>query len=421
MTIDAAIVDFSAALLLRYFRRGDTLESAAPRVEHQRDLDLLKGHWAISGPVRDLVSYLLTHPHEAQSLLTLRTRIDDAVARGRIDARRTWLYRLQSGLPTAIVAQEPVRSFNTGPNLLLAWVLREAAAYTARLSSWQSPTSPYLAVIDRAQSEMRAIQRLEALREPLRAVAIGQRPGAGAVRSAARSRRQVYRLAVDAYTLLQGIERGDPVAIDRVARSALIGPLEDWRRFELAVGLAVGEALANALGAPLQLSLLGGNTAAPIVTAGHFAIYWQQRTPLYTAPELEPSEVLTREILAAFNLSIGADRPDLIVLDQVAGQVVAIVEVKYVAGDTSAGRFREAVDQVVRYARGYAPTGATGPILARSLVAISRDAPVLADLSADVLGSVDFAGITRDELSAWAARLVGAPSPSPVPPAPLPA
>lgn len=421
MTIDAAIVDFSAALLLRYFRRGDTLESAAPRVEHQRDLNLLKGHWAISGPVRDLVSYLLTHPHEAQSLLTLRTRVDDAVARGRIDARRTWLYRLQSGLPSAIVAMEPVRSFNTGPNLLLAWVLREAAAYTARLSAWQGPTSPYLTVIERAQSEMRAVQRLEALREPLRAVAIGQRPGAGAVRSAARSRRQVYRLAVDAYTLLQGIERGDAAAIDRVARSALIGPLEDWRRFELAVGLAVGEALAEAVGAPIQLSLLGGDTAAPIVTAGRFAIYWQQRTPLYSAPELEPSEVLTREILAAFNLSIGADRPDLIVLDQVAGQVVAIVEVKYVAGDTSAGRFREAVDQVVRYARGYAPTGATGPILARSLVAISRDAPVLADLSADVLGSVDFAGITRNELSVWAARLVGVPLASPVPVEPLPA
>lgn len=155
------------------------------------------------------------------------------------------------------------------------------------------------------------------------------------------------------------------------------------------------------------------------MTAGRFAIYWQHRTPLYTAPELEPSEVLTRKILTAFNLSIGNDRPDLIVLDQMAEQVVAIVEVKYVAGDTSSGRFREAVDQVVRYARGYAPLGATGPILARSLVAISRDAPVIADLSADVLGSIDFAGITRNELFAWAARLVGAPLPSPVTSEPL--
>lgn len=421
MTIDAAIIDFSAALLLRYFRRGDHLAGETPRIDAKRDLDMLRGHWAISGPVRDLVRYVLTHPHEAQSLLTLRTRIDDAVARGRIDARRTWLHRLQSGLPSAIVANEPVRSFNTGPNLLLAWVLREAATYTARLSGWQGPASPYLAVIEQAQGEMRAVQRLEALREPLRSVSIGQRPGAGAIRSASRSRRQVYRLAVDAYTLLQGIERGDPDAIDRVARSALLGPLEDWRRFELAVGLAVGEALAAAIGEPLRINLLAGETAAPIVTAGRFAVYWQQRTSLYTSPELEPSELLTRSILAAFNLAIGADRPDLIVVDQEAGAVVSIVEVKYVAGDTSTARFREAVDQVVRYARGYAPDGDTASIIARSLVAISRNAPPLIDLSANVPGSIDFAGITRNELSAWAKRFSPAQPAFPLPAEPLPA
>lgn len=407
MNIDAAIVDYSAALLLRYFRRGDALPGETPRVEHRRDLELLRGHWSVSGPVRALVSYVLTHPHEAQSLLTLRPRVDDAVARGRIDARATWLYRLQSGLPSAIVAQEPVRSFNTGPNLLLAWVLREAAAYTARLNSWQGPGSPYLEVIERAQGEMRAVQRLEVLREPLRAVAIGKRPGANAVRSAARSRRQVYRLAVEAYELLQGIERGDAAAIEQVARSALLGPLEDWRRFELAVGLAVAEALSVATNEAMALSLLGSDTSAPIAKIGRFSVHWQQRTPFYTQPPLEPSEVTTREILKAYNLTIGADRPDLVVVDHEAGNVVSVIEVKYVAGDTAPARFRDAVDQVVRYARGYAPAGATGPILARSLVAISRDAPVLTDLSANVPGSIDFGGITRSELAVWAERFAG--------------
>lgn len=418
MSIDAAIVDYTAAFLLRYFRRGLVLEGEAPRLTHRRELELLRGHWSVSEPVRALVAYMLSHPHEAQSLLALRTRVDDAVARGRINASATWLYRLQSGLPTAIVAQEPVRSFNTGPNLLLAWVLREAAAYTARLSNWQADGSPYFDVIEQAQSRMRAVQRLEALREPLRAISLGQRPGVGAVRSAARSRRVLYRLAVDAYLLLQGLERGDPAALDRVARSALIGPLEDWRRFELAVGLAVSEALSDALDLPVHLSLLGGDTSGPIATVGRFAVHWQHRTALYTPPQLEPSEVVTREILAAFNLSIGSDRPDLVIVDQDAQQVVSIIEVKYVAGDTSSGRFREAVDQVVRYARGYAPTGATGPILARSLVAISRDAPALADLTAEVPGSVDFDGIRRNELAAWASRLAGWPMVSPPTPEP---
>lgn len=405
MSIDAAIVDFSAGVLLRYFRGGALIAGEAPRLDHRRDIDLLKGHWAVSGPVRALVSYVLAHPHETQSLLTFKMRIDDAVARGRIDAIRTWSYRLQSGMPSAIVAAEPVRSFNTGPNLVLAWVLREAAAYTARLSSWQGPSSPYLDAIEEAQSEVRAVQRIEALRDPLRAASLGQRPGVGAIRTAARSRQQIYRLAVSAYQLLQGLEQGDPEAIKTVARTALIAPLESWRRFELAVGLATGEALAAASGSPLHLHLLGGDSSGPIISAGRFSVHWQQRTPYYTAPELEPSELITHDVLRAYGLSIGADRPDLVVVDQETGEVAAVIEVKYLAGDTANARFREAVDQVVRYARGYAEIGQTGPLIRRSLVALSQGAPALIDADAEAPASVDFEGIRRTELSAWAQRL----------------
>lgn len=409
MSIDAAIVDFSAGLLLRYFRSGALIAGEAPRLDHRRDTDLLKGHWAVSGPVRALVSYVLAHPHEAQSLLTFKMRIDDAIARGRIDAIRTWAYRLQSGVSSAIVASEPVRSFNTGPNLVLAWVLREAAAYTARLSSWQGPSSPYLDVIEKAQREMRAVQRIEALRDPLRAASLGQRPRVGAIRTAARSRQQIYRLAVSAYQLLQGLEHGDPEAINIVARTALIAPLESWRRFELAVGLATGEALAAVSGAPLHLHLLGGDSSGPIISAGRFAVHWQQRTSHYTAPELEPSELLTRDVLRVYGLSIGTDRPDLIVVDQEAGTVSAVIEVKYLAGDTANARFREAVDQVVRYARGYAEPEQTGPLISRSLVALSQGAPALIDADAEAPASVDFEGIRRTELFAWAQRLAGQP------------
>ena len=87
MTIDAAIVDYSAGLLLRYFRGGAQIDGEVPRLDQRRDVDILKGHWAMSAPVRALVGYLAARPHEAQALLTYRERVDDAVARGRIDAR----------------------------------------------------------------------------------------------------------------------------------------------------------------------------------------------------------------------------------------------------------------------------------------------------------------------------------------------
>lgn len=407
MTIDAAIVDYSAGLLLRYFRGGALQEGGIPRLDQRRDVEILKGHWSLSGSVRALVSYLLDRPHEAQALLAYRERVDDAVARGRIDARKTWLYRQQSGLPSALVTYEPVRSFNTGPNMLLAWVLREAATFTARLLSWQGANSAYLPLIEAAQTDMRKVQRIEALREPLRAVSLGHRPNAGAVRDSARARRPVYRLAVDAYRVLQGLERGERDAMERVARSALIGPLEDWRRFELAVGLAVGEALGRAIAAPLNLHLLGSDSAGPIVTAGRFAVYWQQVTPYHTPAPLEPSEVAARAVLKDYGIGIGTERPDLIVVDRDKDTVVSVVEVKYIAGDTATARFREAVDQVVRYGRSYAPVGERDALLSRSLVALSRNAPVRVGHAAPAPFAVDFETLRQpDGLDAWAASLL---------------
>jgi hypothetical protein len=412
MTTDAAIIDYSAGLLLRYFRSGAQIDGDIPRLDQRRDVDILKGHWAVSAPVRSLVAYLAERPHEAQALLAYRERIDDAVARGRIDARRTWLYRQQTGLPSALVAHEPVRSFNTGPNMLLAWVLREAAAYTVRLLSWQSDKSPYLPVLKLAQAQMRHVQRIEALREPLKAVSLGQRPNADAVRDSARSRRPLYRKAVDAYRLLQGLERGERKAMDSVARSALIAPLEDWRRFELAVGLAVGEALARASGGVLHLHLLGSDSSGPIVTAGRYAVYWQQITKYHTPAPLEPSELAVRDVLQDYGISVGTERPDLVVVDRDADRVAAVVEVKYIAGDTATTRFREAVDQVVRYGRSYAAAGATAPLLERSLVALSRNAPERAGHAAPAPFCVDFAAITQPHgLDAWAAAVAGVPHP----------
>ncbi|WP_439613288.1 hypothetical protein [Reyranella sp.] len=261
-------------------------------------------------------------------------------------------------------------------------------------------------MIEEAQREMRSILRIETLREPLRAVSIGQRPGVGAVRTAARARQSIYRLAVEAYLLLQGLERGDPDAMNAVVRSTLIAPLEEWRRFELAIGLAVSEALAEASQSPLQLHLLGGDSSGSIATIGRFAVYWQQRTPHYADPQLEPSEIVSREIIKAYGLSIGADRPDLVVVDRDLSVVISIIEVKYLAGDTANARFREAVDQVVRYARGYVSPGQTGPLIGRSLVALSHGAPSLVDKQVIVPASIDFEGVMRGELVPWANRIL---------------
>ena len=400
--LDQDIADYTTRLFLRYFRDGAHPVVAAPTLDLARDVELLAEHWSISAPVRRFLDHMLKHRHEVRSLLQSVRRTDDAMARGRIDARATVLARAVTGHPSLVVAEEPLRSFNTGPNHVVAWVVHQARLHGTKLLSLQSPVSAYRTLIETAMAEVAAVKRLDALREPLKHVASNRRPVPGALRDASRSRRVLYREAVAAYRALAGVEAGDPVALREVLGSTMIAPLEDWRRYELAVAMGVGIALAEETGEALQLSLLRAGTREPILRCGQFSLYWQQGTQLFQTPPLEPSEERLQRALAAYGMGLSADRPDLVLIDEEAEQVTAVIEVKYLLGDTASVRFREAVEQVVRYARGYADDSAgIDRLIGRSLVALSAQAPPLVGTGGNCPHAVDFAGIRTSALNSW--------------------
>ena len=399
--LDQDITDYAAAIFLRYFRSGILADIERPNLDLARDIDFLRAHWAISRPVQEFLSYLLSHSHEAQSLLQMNRRTDDVVARGRIDARSTVLARRISGHPSLIVSEEPLRTFNTGLNHLVAWVVHVAASHTLRLFAHQPPTSAYAGLVQSAMSEIAAVKRLDVLREPLKHVAANRRPGLGALRDAARSRQMIYRHAIAAYNTLTGLEAGEEAALLSVLDSSLIAPLEYWRRFELTVAVAIGEALAEEIGTSMQLAVLGISPGQPIIRCGQFAFYWQSATGLFSPPSLEPSEIRLEAVLAAYQMSLGADRPDLVIVDQKAGAVTAIVEVKYLAGDSAAARFREAASQVIRYARGYSCPGSIGSLIRRSLIVLSIGAPDVLDDAPPTVWAVDFPAIRQGALRRW--------------------
>ena len=388
-------------MLVRYFRNGILANPEAPRLNRARDMDILRGHWSMSQPVRDFLSYVLSNRHEAQSLLQLQRRVDDAVARGRIDARRTVLARSLSGHPTLIASEEPVRSFNTGPNQVVAWVVHTAANHVARMFALLPSESAYAGLVEAVMSETAAVKRLDVLRDPVKHVAANRRPGPGALRDAARSRRMIYRHAIAAYNTLTGLEAGEEEALLRVLRSTLVAPLEQWRRFELAVAVGIGEALAEETGEEMRVSNLGIAQGQPIIQCGRFALYWQSGTSLFSPPPLEPSEVRLQAVLKAYGLGLAGERPDLVIVDQQAGAVAAIVEVKYLGGDTAAARFREAAAQVVRYARGYSRVASVDNLIHRSLVALSMDAPAVVDDASPTVSAVDFLAMQRGALTTW--------------------
>lgn len=403
--IDQAIVDHAAGILLRYFRSGSQASSLNPLIQIERDREILRSHWALSDAVLNLVAYLIRHRHETHALLSTQRRIEDAVARGRIDVRATIQHRIRSGLRSALVVEEAVRTFETGPNQVLAWVLHHAAMWACRFEESSVVGVSYATIASQVVRDVDGIRRFEALRDVLRSPTISRRPSPGALRNAARSRRPVYRLAVDAYGILQGVEDGLAEAIRTVVGSTLIGPLETWRRLELAVALAIGEALSNETGVPLAVNAIASD-GMPAVVCGRFAVCWQQLTRFYSPPALEASEVRTKTVLEAYGIAQGTDRPDLLVLDTMAGRVAAVVEVKYLTGDTAAARFREAVDQITRYSRGYAAGPALEDLIGCSLVVMSEGVPELQKPGVGIPAALDFEAITQGQLQPWVRKLV---------------
>ena len=54
--------DFTARLLLRYFRAGRGASVSEPNVHRMEDLDLLRWHWSVSSPILNLCDHVLRKP-----------------------------------------------------------------------------------------------------------------------------------------------------------------------------------------------------------------------------------------------------------------------------------------------------------------------------------------------------------------------
>ncbi|MDE0106100.1 MAG: hypothetical protein OXN89_27285 [Bryobacterales bacterium] len=305
-----------------------------------------------------------------------------------------------------MVAEEPIRSFNTGPNLLLVWVIKAAATYSDRLIAMQAEGSEQTALITQLLAAISAVSRIECLREPLKRVSLRSRPSTAALQMASRTRRAVYGKAVSAYLTLSGVESGNKEVLRSVLARTLCGPLEMWRRLELAVALGIGTALEHQTGSEMHLSVLGNRTDAPILVCGEYELFWQGGGGLFMPSALEPSEQRVKTALAAYGMQLGYDRPDLVLINRPEGRVRGIIEVKYSKGDSLRRSFREATEQIVRYARGFVPSTAIDKLVRASLVVLSGEPPALINEQGAAPRAVSFAGLTDGRLDAWLSERV---------------
>lgn len=407
--------DYVSRFLLRYFRSATDLRVARPAIDVAKDRELLRHHWAISKPIESLVTYASANPHELQAILEFRRTEDNAQIRGRLDARETMIRRMVTGHPTLTVSYEPIRTFNSGPNHVLIWVLEQAWRLNLRFKNMLPEIASYLEKVESIVSKLERVRRFKAIQQATKQAPLSQLPGLSAFKEASRSRRQIYVHAASAYQMLREIEAGNPNAIADLLNETLIGPLHTWERFELAVSLGLAQALSKKTSQPILLGVLANGNKKPIIRIGNYAIFWQNRTDAYSSPKPEPSEVKVNSILSEYGLSTSADRPDVIVCDETTGEVLAIFEAKYFSSEENDGRnaFRSAVEQIVRYARGYRPFDEIDGLIDRSGIALI-DATHLRTSSPKSFGVpwlIDFEQITQQQLEPWAEQIVSSCAP----------
>ena len=412
--VDNAINDYLTRFLLRYFRNAVAVGVERPNIDAEQDLDLLRLHWAISEPVRNLVVHLRENLHEIAAVLESRRRIDDARIRGRFDARETVIQQLITGHPALMISHEPLRSYNSGPNHVLTWVLEQAWRLVLRFQDMLPEGASYLEAVKACAPGLEMTRRFEAIHQATKQLNLTRRPSHQAIKEASRSRRLIYILACEAYRSLQAIETGDEASIIKLLNDTLLGPLRVWQRFELVVGLGMAQALSNIHALPLSLGFFGG--IEPIAKVGTYKVYWQSRTVAWQGRVPEPTEQVVSRLLRQYGLLEGADRPDLVVLDQDTDKPVAVAEVKYYSSEMNgdADALRAAADQLVRYARGYYGIEEIDGLLDYSVIALAHVTNVR-NPNPKPFGLplvVDFEGIIGGQLEEWVRRLARASTPA---------
>lgn len=401
-SLDHEIDDYAIGLLLRHYLNGEHIDLDKPQIDVSRDVNLLRIHWAMSAEVHDFLNYVKTHHYEIPGYLSYRRIIDDIAARGRIDARHTLLTRQIAGHPSLVVCDEPVRSFDTGPNRLIAWIARSAALYAEHVVRAGKEETPYFKPAQTTKMLSRDVMRIDKLRSSFASTDIRNKPGHDDLANAARSRKRIYRECTLPYKLLLDIESGKTDVIRDLLKSTLLAPVSKWRRYEVAVGMGIGQAISENIGEPLNMSLFFRASHEPIITCGKYSIFWQSDCGAPRYPIQDRSEEMLERILHAYGMNIGSERPDLVVLDRETHKVVGIIEVKYLESeDYVSNRFRQAASQIIRYARLYSQDDQADDLIRRSLIAVNIGTRSLGDEDAVVPRFVNFHDILNERLNEW--------------------
>nr|WP_222426401.1 hypothetical protein [Cupriavidus gilardii] len=273
----------------------------------------------------------------------------------------------------------------------------QAAAMHAGGGLFDGLAKERLAILDEAL-------RVAPIRDLLATPAGRARIASHELRQAAKARAPIYRLSWDCATTLAGIDALEPESIVALLAGDTLPVMETWRKFELAVLLEAGEALAGVTGHPcvLDASFSAGRPAAKV---GDIEIRWQRAIPRRPDTHLDLGEIKAKHLGTSLGVATGTARADIVI--ERTGRILSIIECKWFRDPRSASAaILDACPQLVGYARdaAYAQGERADEILSRSLVALADRGPAPFRIGAPI-SCIGLADLGATALRPWAVAI----------------
>jgi len=216
---------------------------------------------------------------------------------GSIDARQTLLQQHIASDPSLFVVDElePSKA-SLHHQHVLAWVIK--LSYEVLLQAFGR---------DHRENEgskiaSRLFESKKALRSPIvRSVLRGRlgqkKPSESFIVSSQKVKLGLHSKAGDALHWFDGLERLSPFAVKRMTHEGVISKLSDARRFELAVALAMSQALSISSGHPMRWNV-NVLTDGAIAFIGPYQVQWDGSPLDQTDPSLLVKAIDTHKVLS---------------------------------------------------------------------------------------------------------------------------
>jgi hypothetical protein len=260
-----------------------------------------------------------------------------ALVRGRVDWQNTARRRIASGDPTLFVCEPVDRRYDTNLGRLLKLALAGMSSLWRMSGFANDAGSAGDAGGESIGSRLRTVSKAAANLEQSRKLR--------QVRRVDRSHLRFLDETVDRYPVARplapfvdlyyrGLELDDRSALKELMLSAIFGPSEDSRLFELEVGMNVLRTLESQgfeLLEPMAIVPGDKGPLAQLANADHVIQLWWQKSH-WKVCGLDPALGLWRQVLESNSMTPSPLRPDFVVWDNSARRMV-LVEVKLTAKD----------------------------------------------------------------------------------------